>query len=345
MNDLVTFQNLGSFDRIELSTLSARGCPTDDLDHHAGLYKGIELKLMQLGEGAFEGRLFLDFSDNISIHLSVCKQSVEQYLVADTNRFVFCISRTESCGHSVFGNTQSDSWVFVLPPCGEAVAVTPANAPFLIMAIDQDLLLQSNGLLGETATWFRQLGPEGDTIESQALQERLLSDAFLRLQRAEVTQAQEQAGTMDLLSASNIANSLSLEWLKTGGFKTAKKTAALERFLKARRVVRQNPHNLTGNSQHAIFEFGSKRSVEQAFADRVDMGPLSYARLVRLHNARRKLRDEKYQRESIGNIAAQEGFWEWSRFTSYYSKHFGELPSQTRENESPGDPCQQVLAG
>ena len=55
MNDLVTFQNLGSFDRIELSALSARGCPTDDLDHHAGLYKGIELKLMQLGEGAFEG--------------------------------------------------------------------------------------------------------------------------------------------------------------------------------------------------------------------------------------------------------------------------------------------------
>ncbi|WP_422041773.1 helix-turn-helix domain-containing protein [Roseibium sp.] len=75
------------------------------------------------------------------------------------------------------------------------------------------------------------------------------------------------------------------------------------------------------------------------------MGPLSYARLVRLHNARQKLRDGKFDRESIGNIAAQEGFWEWSRFTSYYGKHFGELPSQTREHATRLTGPHQALAG
>ena len=86
------------------------------------------------------------------------------------------------------------------------------------------------------------------------------------------------------------------------------------------------------------FEMGAKSKTGRAtglekvrqVSEHVNMGPRSYARIVRLHNARRKLREERYFDESIGNIAAQEGFWDWSRFTAYYSKHFGELPSATR---------------
>ncbi|MEO1113750.1 MAG: helix-turn-helix domain-containing protein [Pseudomonadota bacterium] len=345
MNDLVTIGNTDSFERVELAAPNDKGSFTDDFDLHASLYRGIDVRLMQLSEGGFRSRFNSALSEKISIHLAVCAQSVEQHMIADANRFVFCLSPSETDSHAVFGHANSNASVLVLPPRGEAVAIVPADVPLLTMAVDRDLLLQGSSLLPDVAAWLQALGPDGELINSQTLVSRLRTDGYAKLQHAIEHQDHEQRRTMDQLCASNVANSFSLEWLKEGRFHSPKRPAALERFLKARCVVRQNPHNLAGNGQHAIFQLGSKRSVEQAFADQVDMGPLSYARLVRLHNARRKLRDQKFHRESIGNIAAQEGFWEWSRFTSYYGRHFGELPSQTRENAAPSDLSQKAMAG
>ena len=84
----------------------------------------------------------------------------------------------------------------------------------------------------------------------------------------------------------------------------------------------------------ALRELGSQRSLEKAFSDFAFMGPLAYLRVARLHNARRKLLDPGRTDQSIGDIAAEEGFWDWSRFTSYYRRQFGELPSRTRERVS-----------
>ena len=347
MNDLVTFGNADTFEKVELEALNDEGCITDDFDLHASLYRGIDIGLMQLSEGGFKSRLGLGLSEKIAIHLSICTQSVEQHMIADANKFVFCICPSETCSRDIFGNARSSSSVFVLPPRGEAVAIVTANVPLLTMTVDRDFLLQCDSLLPGAAAWFQGLGPDGETINSQTLVNRLRTDAFAKLRSARGDQDREQLGKMDQIWVSTLANSLSLEWLKEEKFHSPKRPAALERFLKARCVVWQNPHNLAGNGQHAIFKLGSKRSVEQAFAERVDMGPLSYARLVRLHNARRKLMDQKFARESIGNIAAQEGFWEWSRFTSYYGRHFGELPSQTREHAAPTTTnlSQQAMAG
>ena len=345
MNDLVTFANTDSFEKIDLATLNTEGCITGDFDLHAGLYKGIDVRLMQLGEGSFEGRLGRGMSEKVTIHLSVCNQSVEQHVIADANRFAFCVSPSKTHAHAVFGNANLSAPVLVLPPRGEAVMIVPAGVPLLTMTIDRDFMLQSESLLSGVAAWFEALGPDGETIDSQTLASRLLNDVSLKLWDEVGIRSREQLQAMDQLSVSNVANAFSLGWLKEKGFRSPKRPAAQERFLKARRVVQQNPHNLAGNGQHAIFKLGSKRSVEQAFAERVDMGPLSYARRVRLHTARQKLKDERFHRESIGNIAAQEGFWEWSRFTSYYGRHFGELPSQTRENAASPNVPEQAMAG
>jgi len=345
MNDLVTIGNAGSFEQIDLAAPIDEGCMRDDFDLHASLYRGIETGLMQLSEGGFKRRVGLGLSEKIAIHLSMYTQSVEKHMIADENTFVFCICPSETNSCALFGNARSNASVFVLPPCGNAVAIVPADVPFLTMAVDADFLLQCDCLLPGAAAWFRSLGPDGEAIKSRTLVKRLQTDAFAKLRNAHGHPGQQHLRTMDQLFVSNIANSFSLEWLKEEKFHSPKRPAALDRFLKARHLVWQNPHNLAGNGQHAIFKLGSKRSVEQAFAEYVDMGPLSYARLVRLHNARRKLGDEKFARESIGNIAAQEGFWEWSRFTSYYGRHFGELPSQTRENAASSSSSREAMAG
>ncbi|MEH0069273.1 helix-turn-helix domain-containing protein [Pannonibacter sp. Pt2-lr] len=38
------------------------------------------------------------------------------------------------------------------------------------------------------------------------------------------------------------------------------------------------------------------------------------------------------RRETIGDIAARQGFWHWSHFSRDYKAQFGELPSETLGN-------------
>ena len=52
---------------------------------------------------------------------------------------------------------------------------------------------------------------------------------------------------------------------------------------------------------------------------------------MRLHNVRSKLLDPSRLLVSIGDIAAEEGFWDGGRFAAYYRRQFSELPSVTRE--------------
>ncbi|MCB1452789.1 MAG: helix-turn-helix transcriptional regulator, partial [Rhizobiaceae bacterium] len=74
----------------------------------------------------------------------------------------------------------------------------------------------------------------------------------------------------------------------------------------------------------------SKRTVEQAFSSNVSVGPLTYSRILRLHQVRRKLMDPSMATLSIGDIAAEHGFWDWSRFSQHYRRQFGSLPSAAR---------------
>ncbi|WP_422038640.1 helix-turn-helix domain-containing protein [Roseibium sp.] len=64
-----------------------------------------------------------------------------------------------------------------------------------------------------------------------------------------------------------------------------------------------------------------------------------YLRVLRLNRARRKVGDRAFSGQSIGDIAAEEGFWDWSRFTNYYRRQFGELPSETRSGPSRLKAC------
>ncbi|MEM8977827.1 MAG: helix-turn-helix domain-containing protein, partial [Pseudomonadota bacterium] len=144
---------------------------------------------------------------------------------------------------------------------------------------------------------------------------------------------------MNLLAQSFILQfgyTLSIAWLKRENFSQFVRTAAFERFYYARKhLLEQLRNGSATDTDNKVLEplthLGSKRSIEQAFSQHITMGPLTYWRVVRLHNARRKLIDPKRRHQPIGDIAAEEGFWEFSRFSMQYRKHFGERPSDTRK--------------
>lgn len=333
MNELVGFNKLENFEELNTDSSVLRKCDSDDLEHHASLFRGVALESIQLSPGAFEGSVLSAVVDRISIHVSQSMQAIEQCMKVDQDKFLFCICLCENCKDTVFGVQGAGSWIYVLPPGGEAIAPTPIQCPLLLMTVECQALLNSDNLVPDVGNWFRTLKRDGEFVRSQRLASRIQDDALMTLQSAKGILTANGTRTAQIIHQamiSSIAAGFSLEWLERGDFAVVHRTPALDRFLKARHLLAARDLYQGSEGNDALSKLGSKRSVEQAFSEHVNMGPRSYARIVRLHNARRKLREQRFFNESIGNIAAQEGFWDWSRFTAYYSKHFGELPSATR---------------
>jgi AraC family ethanolamine operon transcriptional activator len=69
----------------------------------------------------------------------------------------------------------------------------------------------------------------------------------------------------------------------------------------------------------------SRRTVQYAFHEAVNLNPIAYLRAVRLNHARRELR----RGESVTAAATKWGFWHLSGFAQDYRRLFGELPSIT----------------
>lgn len=78
----------------------------------------------------------------------------------------------------------------------------------------------------------------------------------------------------------------------------------------------------------------SRRALQYAFEDLLQVSPITYLRCMRLNRARRDLLRQARQGGGaggggVGDVAARWGFWHLSRFAGDYRALFGELPSAT----------------
>lgn len=75
--------------------------------------------------------------------------------------------------------------------------------------------------------------------------------------------------------------------------------------------------------------FVSRRTLQRAFTETLNMGPAHYLMLKRLSAVRSVLRTADPQTTSVSEVAMDHGFWELGRFTLMYKQMFGERPSDT----------------
>jgi AraC family transcriptional regulator, ethanolamine operon transcriptional activator len=73
----------------------------------------------------------------------------------------------------------------------------------------------------------------------------------------------------------------------------------------------------------------SRRTVQNSFRSVAETTPLNYLRSVRLNGVRRTLMSTPAAHLSIGDAAAQWGFYHLSHFAAEYQELFAELPSHT----------------
>lgn len=72
-----------------------------------------------------------------------------------------------------------------------------------------------------------------------------------------------------------------------------------------------------------------QRTLEYSFRATFGLSPLGYLRLRRLHAARRLLMIATPAELRVAEIACRFGFFELGKFSAFYTKTFGERPSQT----------------
>lgn len=79
----------------------------------------------------------------------------------------------------------------------------------------------------------------------------------------------------------------------------------------------------------------SRRTLQNSFHAVAETTPLNYLRSVRLNGVRRALMSTQATQLSIGDAAAQWGFYHLSHFAAEYFELFAELPSQTARAAIP----------
>lgn len=302
----------------------------EDFEQQAALYGELDLNYIQLSGGKFRGRMFTALLGSVSIHLEHCNQAIEKEIALPPGTFSFCVTLEETEPVEIYGVAKSGDCIYIIPPNGESVTICPADTVLLVFTVDHRAFLRNAGLAPEIVDWLAGLGRSGTVVRSARLARRLRADIVSALEGSTKATTDERRAAIDRATVFSIATALTMEWLTLDKLKTFRSTHAYERFRSARNLLLNDVSEFSLQGGRSFQHLGSKRSIEQAFTDHVFMGPLAYTRVVRLHNARRKLLDGERLGKSIGDIAAEEGFWDASRFAAYYRKHFGELPSATR---------------
>ncbi|MEM8976338.1 MAG: helix-turn-helix domain-containing protein [Pseudomonadota bacterium] len=308
----------------------------DDFDQQAERVQNMDARYTQLTAGKFAGKSLSLTMKDITLHIEAGNQSVEAQVNKPVDRYTFCVPLALSHPFTMFGEKHEGDWVDINTPKGTVDAVIPSDSVYALIPVSQQAILESVALVPEAADLLMELGHQGAVLKSRDLARSLRSVITTTLETAAQIRSQEE---MNLLAQSFILQfgyTLSIAWLKRENFSQFVRTAAFERFYYARKhLLEQLRNGSATDTDNKVLEplthLGSKRSIEQAFSQHITMGPLTYWRVVRLHNARRKLIDPKRRHQPIGDIAAEEGFWEFSRFSMQYRKHFGERPSDTRK--------------
>ena len=83
----------------------------------------------------------------------------------------------------------------------------------------------------------------------------------------------------------------------------------------------------------------SRRSLQRAFTETLNMGPITYLRRRRLSAAREILKRSDPSTVRIAQVALEHGFQEPGRFAVYYRSLFGESPSETLRGGRIGAIC------
>lgn len=297
-----------------------------DFDQQAEQLVGFDQEYHQLSAGRFEGRFVsVDFGAGTSIHVEYASQALAQSMCAPADHISlgFVLGRAP---YVVNGQPLEQSYVLLIPPGAELHFRSPQSGSIIAVCISLDTMFQATGADGLP---FLASGQSARVLEAPDFSARARNDILDTLNAVSVHGDVAHLGRV--LATSLLANLTAEIALRSGGTVKRNQSRKLDNFLRATAIFKSYGHAPLTYDTLTALTGASRRNLQNSFKDVVGCGPFEYFRLLRLSQARSRIAMQSTGTQTIGDIAAASGFYDWSNFSRLYKHQFGESPSKTRQ--------------
>lgn len=308
-----------------------------EFDAQAERLAGHDQEYLQLTDGPFHGRFLSCYLGDISLHLECANQALSQSIAASKNMYSIGVVLSGEAPFRVDGIEIDTTSFFVVPPHTSFHLYSPTNGAIMACVIARPVLEAAIENMPSVQQVFLENGAQVRCFRSPQASDRMRQDAMNALcasnLKADADVSPEFLGHALLHS---FLTCLYLEFAAQPNLVTAGASKGFKRFAAIRALIEARSPALSESLDAISQQSGmSKRTLQYAFSSEVSLGVTAYLRHTRLRAVRRKLLDPESRRISIGDVAAQYGYWSWSHFSQQYHKHFGERPSETRDRLPP----------
>jgi AraC family ethanolamine operon transcriptional activator len=301
---------------------NAMGTPTahslrfDDVQEQACALAGWNQDYLQLSPGRFQGEIHQVHGQGIRLFVEQVQQSVFQ-----TGALADDVLAVGIPLHA------SGSGMFCGKPCGgDAFHVFSGASGFEFRSSREHTMLGVELKLGKD--WLKPLQMPG-----QACAMTLTPASLQELKTYLLTLFQSAQSQPELLSSARVVDSVADFVLDrmVGADQPSQVRNSTERnshwalVQQACTQVNANIDQACSVAQLCLDLGVSRRTLQNAFQQVLDVGPLGYLKSVRLGQARRALK----RLSSVTEAATSCGFWHFGHFSQDYLAMFGERPSDT----------------
>jgi AraC family ethanolamine operon transcriptional activator len=290
----------------------------------------------QLSAGRFEGEVDELRVGPVQVFAERANQTVMQAGRVCADRVSVALVRAGRSPGWFGGHRLQGEQLIGVSSQGEFDLVASADMQILALSVDQaalrELVAQVDGHGAELPPVPLLLKPTSAACVEYG---RLLNAALRLAQDPSDLSAHPAARRMLALSLCDalLANLRSVE--PTGALPAS--AASRRRIVaRARQYMQAHAHEVIAVPDLCQAIGTSRRALQYAFEEVMQISPVTYLRAMRLNQVRSELRQNRVA--PVGDVAARWGFWHPSRFASDYKALFGELPSVTRSAAASREP-------
>lgn len=327
------FERQNTWEEFAVAEVLAKKCSS--AHEHSDVLDDFEQTYLQISSGeyrGFSGKIQLD--DGIAILLESYNQRLDQW--GALSRQSYCLlflvdGRGRSCLGSQDLNLED---VIIIPPGSDYDLISYPFANYCALSITRSIL----------DPYIASIDPEILLYDHSPAPSVILRKPdvlpILRDVARQIIRTVNAAGTVAIRPGHlrtqksalvTVAAGIMSEWL--GTYHTGEPWRPDHRgiALAARNILRKTSHLNYSVELFARSLGVSRRTLEIHFRKQFGQSPSQYKRIIQLNNFQKSLSQAGCQEKTIGDIAAECGFWHLSRLAQQYKSHFGELPSQSLE--------------
>jgi len=301
-----------------------------DIHVHAATVQEWSQDYNQLTAGSAESSLIQLTTARCHVFREQINQRVVQHGVAPRGKMCFAVPITVPGTIRMQGREVDDSSLFFLHGGEEFMFHMPMGMELLAITFERELFEQA---LAQTASakeisqLLRQPVIRLSTQRYAEARRRMLAAFSQALWSEELDNAQER----DIALEQTMLDELLQLMTDPACDKQQRAPSSTRSYIveKCHRLATAQSNNVPSVDELCQRLQVSRRTVQNSFRSVTETTPVNYLRSVRLNGVRRTLMSTPASRLSIGDAAAQWGFYHLSHFAAEYQALFAELPSQT----------------